>query len=272
MADGRLEAILLNLIRRYAPSAKFPSGDLSTLADLLTAHHVLVIVGEPLTDDAPQQATQWANGYMGLYHLLAGALFPGLNQAHPVQASYADDQWPAVVVIVGEVVSVIGALAGLVAPFVVMRQGDTRISEAELTGLMEYVLDDLEASDLPRDDYRRLRDEGAAMLHQLLTVPIRQLPLTRAQRALFEDTTPVKPVLPGEEKTEPHTEVEPPLPVKPPPAPPDLPEMPAPPKEPPASQPPGVPPPFSAGPKERPKGTTGRLPPLPDLPDKPKKG
>jgi hypothetical protein len=275
MPGERLETILLNLLRRYAPSVRMSTDDLPALADTLAANHALVIVGEAAASpdsDSVEAAHRWAGSYMALYNLLAGALFPALHEAHPVQAYYADDQWPAVAVMTGEVVSVITALAGLVVPFIAARQSETRISEAELTGLMEYVLEELEAHDLPREEYRRLRDEGAALLRGLLTTPIRQIALTRAQRPLFNDTSSAPPITSDQKETTPappepetaaapgQSEVGQPLP------PPDLPEMPVPESK--ASETPQTTDPIYFGPTTQRKGK--RPPPLPPLPDEPK--
>ncbi|MCZ2096157.1 MAG: hypothetical protein LC121_07810 [Anaerolineae bacterium] len=73
-----------------------------------------------------------------------------------------------------------------------MRQA-TRPLEVEVVGMMDMILEELEATDLPRDDYRRLRDDGAAMLRQLLDAPVRQLPLTPPARPIFEDMAAQRP-------------------------------------------------------------------------------
>ena len=89
-----------------------------------------------------------------------------------VSAFYVDQQQPLIVALYGEATPVIMAMAGFVAPYVVARQG-TRPLEVEVFGMMDMILEELEATDLPRDEYRRLRDSGA----------VRAAPAARQRRA-----------------------------------------------------------------------------------------
>ncbi|MFN8450957.1 MAG: hypothetical protein U0521_20850 [Anaerolineae bacterium] len=148
---------------------------------------MLVMAGE---STQPSVKT-WTDGYQEFYRLLSKALFPSFER---VTAFYVDQGQPLIVAVYGEATPVIIALAGFVAPYVVARQG-TRPLEVEVVGMMDMILEELEATDLPRDEYRHLRDNGAATLRQLLDSAVRQLPLTPAARPMFEDRRRSAPAL-----------------------------------------------------------------------------
>ena len=262
--NERLERALITIARRSAPSL-VPSGwqqpgdydrPLNDLAGALSAHNVLVLIGDLPPELAHQAAVHfkdWADCYIQFYTRLCSTLFPSFTQ---VNAYYADQEWPPVVVIYGAATPLIVALAEYVAPFIAARK-DKSPSDVEMRGLIDTVLDELEAGDLPRDDYRRLLDEGVAVLKQLLSAQVRQLPLTPPAVALAgSDTTSTMPAPP------------PTLP----------PETPAPNSMPPETLPEDLPAesavPFKAG--DVPvffdlKPRTGkRRPPVPDLPEMPR--
>jgi hypothetical protein len=219
MMDRRLEQTLMALAQQYAPQAlrqwdrRGNEGQqLASLARQLANFNLLVIVGDfpqslqSLTQDVATQIQAWVNGYGQMYHLLAGALFPSYIQ---LNAQYADDRWPVIIYMQGAATPVIQKLAGYVAPFVVYRQMDARVSEAELLGIMDLVLDELEAGSIPRDAYKKLRADGVGILKDMLNMPIRQLPLTEFDRPIITDSQRIAP---------------PPLPTVAPPEPPTLPE------------------------------------------------
>lgn len=271
--SSRLENGLIHVARRYAPTlipagwqkaGDFP-GTLPELARTLATYNVLVMVGE----STQASVKAWTDGYLDYYRLLCAALFPSYGR---VTAFYIDQGQPLLVAVYGEATPVITAMAGFVAPYVVARQR-TRPLEVEVVGMMDMILEELEATDLPRDDYRRLRDDGAALLRQLLDTPVRQLPLTPPARPIFEDMAAQRPAdlptetVPGTQRTAP-----------PPPA--DLPEPPLPPDTMPEEI--QAPPPAEA-PAEAPKRTFdpdavpiffspganrqgGNVPPVPPLP------
>ena len=183
--NERLEHALIAVARRSAPSLVPSSwrqpGDyprpLSELAGALAANNVLVLIGDlapELSHQAAVHFKDWADGYVELYIQLCETLFPSFTQ---VNAYYADQEWPPVVVVYGAATPVIVALGEYVAPYVVARQRQNP-SDVEMRGLMDTLLDELEADDLPRDEYRRLRDEGVALLKQLLSTQVHQFPLT----------------------------------------------------------------------------------------------
>jgi hypothetical protein len=185
--NERLERALITVARRSAPSL-VPStwrqpGDyprsLSELAGALAANNVLVLIADLAPELAHQAAVHfkdWADGYVQLYTQLCETLFPSYTQ---VNAYYADQEWPPVVVVYGAATPVVVALAEYVAPYVVARQRQNP-SDVEMRGLMDTILDELEADDLPRNEYRRLRDEGVSLLKQLLSTQVLQFPLTPA--------------------------------------------------------------------------------------------
>ncbi len=194
---ARLETNLIHVARRYAPTLipagwQKPgdySGALPDLARALATYNVLVLAG-----DMPATAVKaWTDGYSDFYALLAGALFPSYTR---VSAFYLDQAAPPLVALYGEATPVITTLAGFVVPYVVARQG-TRPSEVEVLGMMDMILEELEATDLPRGDYRRLRDSGAAYLRALLELTGRQFPLTPAARPIFAEMAAGAPAQPA---------------------------------------------------------------------------
>jgi hypothetical protein len=228
--SARLERNLIAAARRYAPTL-IPagwqksgdySGSLPNLARALATYNVLVMAG-----DAPQSAVKgWTDGYQGLYRILSEALFPSFMK---ISAFYLDQEQPLLVALYGEATPVMVTLAGYVTPYIVARQG-TRPLEVELFGMMDMILEELEATDLPRDEYRRLRDSGAGLLRELLNSGVQQFALTPPARPIFDEMAAQRPpeqrpapptTLPQEQaKTIPPKPTD--LPAPPPPS--DLPE------------------------------------------------
>jgi hypothetical protein len=289
--SARLESGLIHVARRYAPAlipagwqkpGDFP-GPPSALAGALASYNVLVMAGEAAQVSAPSAVKGWTDGYLDFYRLLCAELFPSYTR---VTAFYVDQAQPLFVAVYGEATPVITGMAGLVTPYVVARQG-TRPLEVEVLGMMDMILEELEATDLPRDEYRHLRDDGAAMLRQLLQSSVRQLPLTPPARPIFEDmvaqhpapsVAPVAASSAAPEQTA--KQARPALSAAPPPMPADLPEPPPMPPDtmpeeiqaPPAQTPeaPSVPSPRTFDPEAVPiffnPGRGGNVPPVPPLP------
>ncbi len=238
----RLERTLIDLARRHAPQLApvqwSRAGDygrpLPELARLLAAHGALPLLGDvpvPYTNEASVHLKLWVDTYTRIYTVLTGALFPSFSQC---SAHYADNEWPPLVVVVGSASPVLSAIGDYVAPFVAVRQGGQPVSEAELRGLVDLVLDALEAADLPREQHTRLRSELVGHVKDLLALHVRQMPLTPPAPDLFGMSAP-PPTLPDE---------------RPPTLPADL--------------PPNRPPPGIAPDKRKPGK---RRPPIPDLPE-----
>jgi hypothetical protein len=203
--DRRLEQLLLALAQQYAPQLAKSwdrTGDfatrLPTWVRQLANYNILVIMGDfpyslqTLGQDMNAYIQAWVNGYGEFYHLLARALFP--SYAH-LTAHYTDDKWPLVIYMQGAATPVIQKMAGFVAPYIVQRQMESIVYEAELVGLMDSILDELEAGSLPRDTYKALRAEGIILLKQMLAAHIRQLPLAEFDRAIFSDSQRIVPIV-----------------------------------------------------------------------------
>ncbi len=202
--NARLEEILMRLARRYARPLAFPgwerpgdyTGRLSDLATALAEYNLLVMAADPgngAAADVASRITVWVEGYVRLYDLLCGALFPSFAGR---QAFYADERQPPVIVLNGEAAPVLMMMAGYVAPFIVSRQG-ANVSDFEIRGLIDLVLDELEAHDLPHAELRQLRESAMAQLRQMLASPVRQLHLTAPVAALARNfdvgATPIDP-------------------------------------------------------------------------------
>ncbi|MCL4249481.1 MAG: hypothetical protein KJ065_15165 [Anaerolineae bacterium] len=200
----RLEKTLIAVASRYAkplvPTGWQKPGDypraLPELARALASYNVLVLLGDlpvPYTGEASLHIKLWADTYERLYGRLARVLFPSFAEC---TCYYADQEWPPIIILRGAATPLIEALADYVAPFVVMRQSNAQVSDVELRGLMDLVLEELEATDLPREEYVRLRDETAAMVRDLLALNVRQMPLTPAKRPVFGVLPPPAPPAP----------------------------------------------------------------------------
>lgn len=228
---ARLESALIAVARRYVPALVPPgwttAGDypfgLSNLARRLADQGALVIAAEvrAAVPDAALYYKDWAETYTRLYTRLCTTLFPSFMT---ISAAYVDQSEPPIAVIQGECAPVVAALGGYIAPYTATRTG-TRPSEIEIRGVIDVMLDALEAGDLSRDEYVRLRDESAAIARRLLDLPLRQIVITPPARAIFGEIEPIEPPRPPTPMPD--------LPAMPvdmpevPPPPPSLPEAPA---------------------------------------------
>jgi transcription antitermination factor NusG len=202
--DARLEQILLMLAQQYAPQLLQTwkrDDDLTRRLPLwarqLADYNILVIMGDSpyslqaLGGNVNTYIQTWVNNYGQFYQLLARALFPSYVY---LGAHYTDDKWPVVIYMQGAATPVIQRMAGYVAPFIVQRQLDKVVSEVELMGVMDLILDELEAGNLARDTYKYIRDDGVAVLKQMLSAQIRQLPVTEFDRPIFSDSQRIIPL------------------------------------------------------------------------------
>lgn len=195
--NTRLERTLVNLAQQHAQhlvtAGSFRPTDsqrIPTLARALAAYDLLVMMGylpPALLTSADKHIQEWVDAYGQLYHLLAGRLFPSLIA---INAEYIDDQLPVIIVIQGAATPVIQIFAGLITPYIATRQSFPVVSEAELLGLMDIVLEELEATDLPRKEYNLLKVDGARILARLLECKVRQVGVTLSDRAIFGKMTP----------------------------------------------------------------------------------
>ncbi|MFW5691793.1 MAG: hypothetical protein ACOCX3_00425 [Chloroflexota bacterium] len=275
---SRVERILSKLAQRHAPhlltSGFVQTNDrvvwMQTIGRKLADHGVLVAIGGVSPVIAPAQQVHiedWIGTTARLYRLLAGALFPSLNQ---LTAHYADDQHPVVVVLEGSAGPVLAALAGCIIPYVGLRQVNaSSVTEKDLDALMDVVLAQLEATDLPMATYNGLRDNAVVLLRQMLSATVRHISLTGFDPAMLplvrSMTDRQAPAAPG------------PLPGPPAPASaPQTPPSPARPAEQPAhelellpddDQPPTPTEQMFVDRLPLPRGGSRRMPPVPNLPE-----
>ncbi|MBL8164433.1 MAG: hypothetical protein JNJ61_20765 [Anaerolineae bacterium] len=205
MMDKRVEDILITLARQYAPETLRRwdrSGDYAErvprLARQLANYDILVIMGDfPQTlqtvdADATALIHQWVNHHGQFYTLLAKALFPPPMQH--IRAHYTDDRWPAIIYLRGTSTPLIQLMATQIVPFVAERQASTTINRAELVGLIDMALDDLEATSLPQDQYMRLKHETTEIVRKMLEDPIQQISLTHLESQLLVDSQRIKTI------------------------------------------------------------------------------
>lgn len=185
--NTRLNSILTTLAQKYAYHllAKVPedANRIAFLADGLADSGVLVIIADIPANNFDRLWRAWINEYTHLYTIIASALFPLFTRVSP---GAADGMRPPVCVLQGESVAVIQILAGYIVPYIAMRQQTPSISDAEIRGLMTYILEELEADDLDKHEYDRLWRQCAQIIRQLLTLPIKQYSLTTMKKPLFQ--------------------------------------------------------------------------------------
>jgi len=192
---ARLERILLKLAQQHAPHLVTPNWagsvdptlHIQEMARKLAAYNILVLVGDTSSIAPAEQdnaVRDWIKEVGKFYNLLAHGLFPSISK---ISAYYADDNIPPVVVINGQATPVITSMAGFVNPYLAVRGPQRVISELELRGLMNIVLDELEAEDLPRAAYNQLQEGGANILKKLLESRVRHVSVTTFDRPILSD-------------------------------------------------------------------------------------
>ena len=202
--DQRDENVLVALTEQYAQPL-LPMWDrrgtfderLPRLARGLASYNILVLMADqPYSLQSIQQNVgtliqEWANNYVELYRRLCRDLFPSFNQ---VSLHATDDRWPIMVYLRGTATPVIQRMAGFVAPYIVEKQFSPTVSEIELVGLMDLILDELEAGNLAREAYKQLRNDSVEILKQMLATPVHQLSVTEFDRSIFSDSQRLVPV------------------------------------------------------------------------------
>jgi hypothetical protein len=205
--DARVEQVLIGLAQQFVPqvlqswdrSGK-PEQRTSRLARALAQHNILVIMADQppslqaITRDARSLVAEWVNNYLQLYMRICHDLFPSLTQQ--VTAHYADDRWPVIIYIQGAASNVIQVMAGYIAPYIAQAQFKNQLSEVEINGLLDWILDELEASTLPLNITRKLRSDGTVILKQILTSPIQAISLTDFDRPIFTESQRIVPIQP----------------------------------------------------------------------------
>lgn len=198
----RLLRILTKLAQRYAifllsQQPQNIEKRLTFLADGLAKNGVLVIGSDFISGDSGTRVNQMVEQYAHLYNLLTHNLFPSFTQ---LEAKYADNQQPPMILLIGESSAVITVLGSYVVPYVAIKQRDKLVSDMELRGVMAFILDALEAGDLPKPHYDSLWQQGMGYLRNLVQLPVRQVALTSFARPLFQEIQQQtgKPPLPPE--------------------------------------------------------------------------
>ncbi|NWF70560.1 MAG: hypothetical protein HXY40_15845 [Chloroflexi bacterium] len=196
----RLERIVLSLVKQYAPqllTTETTQGlareeRLERLCRRLASLGLLVLAcdtGDLTGNPALVQTQNWASGLARLYATLVRRLFPSYTQ---FEMHYIDNEQPAVMLALGEATALMQRMAGFILPYLAARHMQVA-SEAELRGLVEIVLEELEATDLPRQEYLALRAECVLLLQRLLSAPVRPLLLRVFDRPIFFGQTEAPP-------------------------------------------------------------------------------
>lgn len=188
----RLETILKLLLQqktgRLEPPARTFNDRVENLAYHLASEGVIVLVGDlhpTLRADRNSHLRMWMNTYAELYYLLTFGLFDISDE--PV-AYLADNNYPIVVVFEAKTYIVVRVMTSLILPYVALRQSDGRASRAELRGMIDNILDELAATDLPPDKYQTIRTRGIDYLETLLKSDIQQVSLTNFSREFLIDS------------------------------------------------------------------------------------
>jgi hypothetical protein len=194
MTNPRLEQLLSTLAQRHLPAplrrAADAPFDVQGHALALARNGVLVL---PVAATAGQnsQMSAWVNEMVSLYgsfyRVLTDTLFPSLKA---VQARYADDQQPPIIIMEGHALPVMEALANYVVPYVAMNQRRGAVNMAEVTGILNFVLEDLEGLDVERARYRDMMEQGKQLMMRLLAMPLQQQSLTSFARQTFLKIAP----------------------------------------------------------------------------------
>lgn len=224
MMDKRVEDILIMLARQYAPETLRRwdrSGDYAErvprLARQLANYDLLVIMGDfpqalqYIDEDLNKLLVQWVNLHGNFYTLLAKALFPPAMQH--IRAHLTDDRWPMVIYLRGTATPLIQLMARQIVPFVAERQMNATLNRAELIGLIDMALEDLEAATLP--EYQQLKHKAFDIVRQMLENPIQQISLTVWEGQLLMDSQRIKAVndtMPAVKPTDTPPSVRPPAP------------------------------------------------------------
>lgn len=202
--DQRDERVMVSLAEQHAPSLlqlwdKRGSFDerLPRLARGLASYNILILMADQpyslqsINQNVGTLIQDWANLYLAFYKRLCRDLFPSFSQ---VTVHATDDRWPVIIYLKGTATPVIQRMAGFVTPYIVQRQFSPTVSEVELLGLMDLILDELEAGNLAREVYKQLRGDCIEIIKQILATPVHQLAVTDFDRALFSDSQRLVPI------------------------------------------------------------------------------
>lgn len=181
------------------------------LARKLASHSVVMIVaGEfspELMQNREKHITDWVRGYARFHKLLAAGLFPKTANFH---AQYADDKMPPVIKLTCDPSPIAAVMSGFITPYLAVRQPNpNQWSELELRGLMDTVLDELMASELPQAAQDQLRQRGIHILATMLNTQVKHFSATKFDRPILPQIKPQRqqpppppPGFPMEPRTE----------------------------------------------------------------------
>lgn len=182
--NERLERALIGVARRYAPPLAPPGwrqpgdyrGPLAELAAALAENGALVTLVESPPGQSNLITPLWTDSLITLYTCLSRALFPSSTAIQPF---YAEPGEPPILLLYGASIPVIMVLSGYVLPYLAARHG-ANPPDSEAAALFDAALDWLEAGDLPREEYLRLRNEATELLYPLLDSAARPYALAPA--------------------------------------------------------------------------------------------
>ena len=188
----RLESILKTLVIQVTGRLELPATSFNErveqLANRLANAGTIVLVGDlhpSLRDKRLEHIQNWVNAYAQLYYLLNVGLFDMTDEP---KVYLADDKYPVIVVFEAHTLVVTRVLSGLVIPYIALRQSDGKASRIELRGLIETVLEELAAGNLPPEQRDYIRDQGLKHFNTLLQSEIRQVSLMDFSRQFEIDS------------------------------------------------------------------------------------
>ncbi len=210
---ARIRRILEKLTTEHAPSitpngwAALPGDSISKVQHVARelAKYDLMVIAGILPDDIAHlpdiHIPDWVRGYQQMYALLSKSLFPSMAS---FTATYADQRMPPVIVMHCKATPVACVMSGFINPYVSVRQ-HRPASQLEMHGLMNVVLMELEAGDLPRATFDQLLGDGVKLLRQMLRSTVHHISLTTFDRPIL-DVLPVaknaKPKVPEQKQIE----------------------------------------------------------------------
>jgi hypothetical protein len=205
MYEQRLEEILIRLAKTHAPvvienwpAQRTEADALGKLARRLADFNILVITGEMtpslqhITQDPTLLLQDWVNTYGDLYSTFVTAIFP--HQTPVISGHYTDSLWPVIIYLRGAITPVVQAIAEYITPFIAIRQTSPLLSNAELIGVIDLILRNLEGQDISLEARNLLYDRGPKLLDSLLNGDIHQYPLIPPAQDLFSNSRPMRPV------------------------------------------------------------------------------
>jgi hypothetical protein len=275
MSNPRFDDILSQYAKKHAPIAlqRAPQDDtrLIFLATALAKQGVLVLWTDVPATHRMQQAeliNEWISTYGNFYRLLTEILFPSLIQ---INATYADKLYPPIVILEGDCSPIMEAFAHTIVPYIARHQR-TPANVAEIQGVLNFMLEDVEGTDIATAVYRDILAQGTRYITHLMALPLEQKTLTFFSRPHFQQLG----ALPQDPSMLPPAPSVPAIPETPKPKPVTGTLTPPPPTAPEIPKPKPVtgtltPPPPTAPETPKPKPVTGTLtPPPPTAPETPK--